>query len=249
VSYDAQEQSRSGAKPYELYLFSTAGQVFSLTSADQFITYLGQQYTPTSISRTELEHTNEVVSGQIKITLPKSHPLAALFIPYLPPTPMALTIFASHYGDADTIVIFSGKVAGARFTDECELTVNSDLYILQRQIPIQIYQSACPHVFGDAFCKFPLGTVTYNGVIATVNSTGDVVTSAAFLSTPFSLRGGYFQRGNDFRMIVDHTGNQITLMNGISGLNVGDPCSAVAGCHALLRGVSGLQQCRELPRV
>jgi uncharacterized phage protein (TIGR02218 family) len=230
MSYDAQEQSQYGSQPYELFLFSTSGQNFYLTSADQTITYLGNTYQPTTIQRSEFEHTNEVVSGQIKVRIPKNHPLAALFIPYLPPTPMALTIFGSHYSDSETVVIFSGKVASARFTDECELTVNSDLYILQRQIPIQLYQAACPHVFGDAGCKFPLGTVTYTGTIATVNSTGDVITAAAFSGTAFSLRGGYFQRGNDVRMIVDHTGNQITLMSGISGLNVGDACTAVAGC-------------------
>jgi uncharacterized phage protein (TIGR02218 family) len=243
MSFDAQEKQQSGAQPYELFLFSTAGQTFYLTSADQSITYLGNPYVPTTISRSELEHTNEVISGQIKITLPKSHPLAALFIPYLPPTPMSITIFGSHYGDSETVVLFSGKIASARFTDQCELLANSDNYILQRQIPIQIYQSACSHVFGDAGCKISLGTVTYTGTIASANATGDVVTVAAFASVAHNLKGGYFQRGNDVRMIVAHVGNQITLMSGISGLNVGDACSGVAGCqhsYAACQGYSNV---------
>ncbi len=243
MSFDAQEKLASGGEPYELFLFSTSGQNFYLTSADQQITYLGNQYIPTTISRSELEHTNEVVSGQIKITIPKSHPLAALFIPYLPPSPMSITIYGSHYGDTETVVLFSGKVASARYTDQCELLCNSDHYILQRQIPIQIYQAACPHVFGDSGCKFPLGTVTYAGTIANVNGNGDVVTVQAFASVAHNLRGGYFQRGNDVRMIVAHTGNQITLMSGISGLNIGDACTGVAGCqhtYAACQGYSNV---------
>ena len=63
MSFDGQEQSQSSAQPYELYLFSTAGQNFYLTSADQQITYQGQPYVPTTLNRTESDQSSDVRSG------------------------------------------------------------------------------------------------------------------------------------------------------------------------------------------
>src|SRR5712664_3988336 len=101
MSFDAQEQSAHGAQPYELYLFQTTGVSFPLTSAENPITYLGLLYMPTTITRTEAEHSNEVVSGQIKIFIPKDHALAQLHIPYLPSAPISVTVYGSHYSDIE----------------------------------------------------------------------------------------------------------------------------------------------------
>lgn len=231
MSYDSIEKSGSGSQPWEIYLFQTTGKSFLLTSADETIIYLGQQYDPTTISRSELEHTNEVISGRMKITIPPLHPLAAEFIPYLPATPMEITIFAGHYGDSDVIVLFTGNVASMLFTDQCELTCNSDLYRLQRQIPKKLYQSPCAHVFGDAGCSIDLALFTTTGTIASFDSTGTVIHVTAFNGLAHSLKGGYFLRGNDLRMIVDHTGDQVTLLTAIPGLAVNQVVKGVAGCQ------------------
>src|SRR5579864_1679732 len=118
MSYDALEQIGAGAQPYELYMFRGTGILFPLTSADEAITYLGDLYIPTTISRSESEQSNEVVSGQMKIFISKDHPLAQLFMPYLPTSPVAITVFGSHYSDTETVVLFTGTVASARFTDQ-----------------------------------------------------------------------------------------------------------------------------------
>jgi uncharacterized phage protein (TIGR02218 family) len=231
MSYDSIEQSGSGAQPWEIYLFQTTGKSFLLTSSDEPIVYLGQEYDPTTISRTELDHTNDVISGQIKITIPPSHPLAAEFIPYLPPTPMEITIFGGHFGDSDVVVLFTGNVASSLFTDQCELTCNSDLYRLQRQIPKKLYQAPCAHVFGDTGCGINLALFTTAGTIASVDVTGTVLHVSAFNGLAHSLRGGYLVRGQDVRMIVDHTGDQVTLLTGIGDLEVDQAVSGVAGCQ------------------
>lgn len=231
MSYDSIEKSGSGSQPWEIYLFHTTGKSFLLTSADETITYLGQQYDPTTISRTEQEHTNEVISGRIKITIPPSHPLAAEFIPYLPPTPMEVTIFGGHYGDSDVVVLFSGNVASTLFTDQCELNCNSDMYRLQRLIPKKLYQAPCAHVFGDAGCGIDLALFTTTGTIASVDSTGTIIHVTAFNGLSHSLKGGYFLHGNDLRMIVDHTGDQVTLLTAIPGLAINQVVKGVAGCQ------------------
>lgn len=231
MSFDSIEKSGSSSQPWEIYLFETTGKSFLLTSADETITYLGQEYDPTTISRSEQEHTSEVVSGRMKITIPPSHPLAAEFIPYLPPTPMEITIYGGHYGDTEVVVLFSGNVASSLFTDQCELTCNSDMYRLQRLIPKKLYQSPCAHVFGDTGCGINLALFTTTGTIGSFNAAGTVLHVSAFNGLGHSLKGGYFLRGNDLRMIVDHVGDQITLLNGISDLVINQAVRGVAGCQ------------------
>lgn len=230
MSFDAKEQSRFGAEPYELYFFQSAALVVALTNAESTITYLGENYVPTTITRTEAEHSNEVVSGQIKIFIPKDHALAQMLLPYLPSAPIAVTVFGSHYGDSETVVLFTGVVASARFTDQCELTCNSATYLLQRKIPQQLYQAPCSHVFGDAGCGADLSAHTYNGTITAIDATGTVLTIPAFASLADTLKGGYLKHGNDYRMVVDHSGSTVTLISPIAGMTAPAAVAGTAGC-------------------
>jgi uncharacterized phage protein (TIGR02218 family) len=231
VSFDAKEKSGFAAEPYELYLFQTTGLSFALTSAEEPITYLGQLYVPATITRTEAEHSNEVVSGQIKIFIPKDHALAQILLPYLPPAPIAVTVFGSHYSDTETVVLFTGNIASARFTDQCELTCNSATYLLQRKIPQQLYQAPCSHIFGDAGCGADLGSHSYSGTITAIDSTGTVLTIPGFAALPDTLKAGYLKHGNDFRMIVAHSGSTVTLLSPIPGLAAGAVVAGIAGCN------------------
>ena len=231
MTFDAKEQSGFGAEPYELFLFQGTGISYALTSADQPITYLEQLYTPATIMRSESEQSNEVVSGQLKIYIAKDHPVAQMFLPYLPSSPIAITIFGSHYGDTETVVLFVGVVASARFTDQCELTCNSAAYYLQRKIPQQLYEAPCSHVFGDAGCGAILGDHTYDGTITAIDSTGTVLTIPAFASIPDSLKAGYLKVGNEYRMVVGHAGATVTLIAAIPGLATPAACEGTAGCN------------------
>lgn len=178
-----------------------------------------------------MQETAEVDSGEIKLYIPNSHPLAQLFIPGLPPSKVQLTAYAGHYGDSEVIAFYSGSVASGSFTDECELICRSDKYLLNRKIPKELYQGLCNHIFGDAGCGINLALFTYAGTVGSVDSTGTVITVAAFAGVPSGqLKGGYFRYGNAVRAILVHSGSSITLMSPIAGLVPGGVCSAVAGC-------------------
>jgi Uncharacterized conserved protein (DUF2163) len=236
VSYDALEQQGSGALPYELYLFTGTGVTFAFTSSETPITYLGQVYSPATITRTETEISNEVVSGQLKIYLPNDNPMAELMVPYLPASPIAVTVFGSHFGDSETVVLFSGTISSAACTDQCELICNSAQYLLQRKIPQQLYQAPCSHIFGDGAtsptgCNAILADHTYSGVVSAIDSTGTIITVPAFASLPDPLEAGYLKFGNSLRMILAQSGDVITLLSPIAGLEASSAVSAVAGCN------------------
>ena len=234
MSYDAMELSTAASRPYELYLFQGTGIEEAVTSADQTIGYLSHTFIPATISRTEVDESSEVQSGQIKVYVPKNHPIASLFVGYLPTSPVSLTIFGSHYGDSETGVVFSGTVASAHFTDECELICNSDEYRLQSKIPRMQYQSMCPHIFGDAGCTKDLSALTYAGVVSAISADGLTITIPAFASLPHPFRAGYLRSGNDLRMIVDNGGSGgaffVVLIAPIAGLEIGAAIAGTAGC-------------------
>jgi uncharacterized phage protein (TIGR02218 family) len=232
MTFDAQEQLGSGSQPYELFLFQGTGLNIPLTSADREITYLGNVYAPAGIERGEVDQSSEVTSGTIKVFIPKDHPLAQMFIPYLPVSPISVIVYGSHYTDLDgeTVALFTGTVASARFTDQCELTCTSSQYLLQRKIPVQLYQSQCCHVFGDAGCTINLADHTYPGEVTAIDTTGTVLTVPDFASIPDSLTSGYLAFAGELRMVVAHAGSQVTLLSPIVGLEVGSSVAGTAGC-------------------
>ena len=188
-------------------------------------------YQPTSITRSEVDQSNEVVSGQLKVYIPENHPLAQLVLPYLPASQIAVTIFGSHYGGSQTVTLFVGTLSSARYTDQCEITCNSAQYLLQRKIPLQTYQAPCCHIFGDIGCGISLGDHTYSGTISAIDSTGTILTVPEFASLPDPLLAGFVRRGNDVRMIVAQVGDVVTILSPIGGLEVGDALLGIAGCQ------------------
>jgi uncharacterized phage protein (TIGR02218 family) len=229
MSFDSAEKSPSSGLPWEIYLFQTVGLVFRLTSADEPVTHLGQTYTPTTLRRDQMEETAEIDAGEVKVYIPKDHPLSQLFIPGLPPASIALTIFAGHYEDAEVLAIFAGSVFSSAYTDECELVCRSDKYLLQRKIPAELYQGLCNHVFGDPGCGINLSLFTYPGVVNAIDATGTVLTIDAFASLGSSLKAGYIKFAGGVRAIVAHSGVTVTLLSPIA-VAVDDACTAVAGC-------------------
>jgi len=230
MSFDAIETSGHDAKDFDLYLFDTGSTVYALTNEDSSITYNGRTYLPATITRDEIELSQEQSAGQVKVKLPKSHPIAALFIPTLPPVPVTLTIYSGHYGDSEIVAIFIGRVASARYPDMCELSCVTNRDDLKRKIPTLLYQPNCPRVFGDPGCGVNLATYTYSGTLDHANSDGTILTVPAFASIPHSLVAGFIRRGNDVRLVIAQTGASITVMIAIPGLAPGDTIVGTAGC-------------------
>jgi hypothetical protein len=57
-----------------------------------------------------------------------------------------------------------GDVAVKRAS--AEITVDSQLILLNVQVPRAVYSPGCRHVFGDSSCTFNLATVTNSGIVA-----------------------------------------------------------------------------------
>ena len=70
--------------------------------------------------------------------------------------------FMASWGDtsAGTLIAFSGEVAEVSPSRTgIKLSVKSDIYLLNTNMPRAVYQTSCPHTFGDTGCGFVRSTL------------------------------------------------------------------------------------------
>lgn len=244
MSYDSRESSVSSGQPFELYLFHAHDDTWRLTSSDEERLFQGALYHPETITRTNTSASSEVKGGRIKVTIPKDHPIAQLFISYIPSTPLTLVIFRGHDGELESEmkVAFTGRVLNGRFTvnDECELDCAPDSEILKRNIATACFQRQCNRILFNAGCGLSNAFWRVTGTVSDVSADGITVTIPECATKPDGwFAAGHIERGAAQRMVITHSGAVITLINPINGLEAGDSVNVYAGCDRTYSGPNG----------
>lgn len=232
MTFAARETSRYQGQPFELFLFTTLSTAYTYTSGDVKRTYSTRTYTPLAIKRTEIDQGIEQRSGSMTVTVPRTSDLAALFVSYIPESPLQLTIYQGHDGDPDgeVRVAFTGSVIAAKFGDFCELTCAPDYELTKRKIPAQEFSSLCPWVVYGPGCQVDKASFKVDGTLTAFTSS--TVVAAAYATKPDGwFRGGYVELGANRRLVVAHIGNTLTLAVSLPGAAVGAVVSAYAGCN------------------
>jgi uncharacterized phage protein (TIGR02218 family) len=244
MSYDNKESSVSSGQPFELYLFQTQDQSWRLTSAGEARLYQGGAYAPETILRTNTSANSEVKGGHIKVTIPKDHAIAQLFIAFIPNTPLTLVIYRGHEGELESEmkVAFTGRVLLGRFTtdDTCELDCAPDSEILKRSIATACFQRPCNRMLFDAGCGLSRDLWFIAGIVQSVSNDGLTIAipECAGKSDGW-FASGHIEKGSERRMIIAHAGSDIVLMNVLNGLQAGDLVKVYAGCDRTYSGPNG----------
>lgn len=237
MSFDSRETSQYSGQPYEMYLFQTATQTWRLTSADEPKTYLGSTYEPQYLLRSSFGQGNELRDGNLELHIARDHEIASLFISFIPSTPLALTIYRAHDGEAEseTVVHWSGKVIKATPGDDCVLTCAPDSSSLKKQVPGIRYQRQCNRILYDAGCTINRNLFKVHATVLTVAA--EHVTAAEFATKPDGwFTNGYLEFGQKRSMVIRHVGNAVDLLIPINGLSAGDELDAFAGCDRFYNG-------------
>lgn len=230
MSYDARESSVASGRPVELYCFALGAQRWTYTSGQSAITYQSETYAPAAIRRSGIEQGNEINRAGLEITLPRDNPLAGLLVASPPEGVVSVTIYRMHAGDAETIVLWKGRVGGARMSGselalKCEPVATS----LKRTGLRARYQLICRHALYSAACGALADSYRVDGTVAAV--TGATVQVAAAASKPDGyFVAGMLQTNNSSRMIVGHTGVNLTLVAPMPSLAPGMAVRLYAGC-------------------
>ena len=146
--------------------------------------------------------------------------------------------FMPTFGDTSlgTVILFSGAVAEVDAgRNQAVLRINSDLHMLNRQMPRNLYQPACLNSLFDTQCGLTKATYGFPGTVTTVNTnlnlTTNIVTAAGYHNQgTITFTGG--ANSGISRTIKSNDGlGGIVLINPLPSIpQIGDTFTAYAGC-------------------
>ena len=231
MSFDTQEKSRYSGDPVEAFDFLNVATHYRYTSSDVPVTIGGNMYTPTPITCSGADFSQEDSSASITVTLPRTDAVAAFFLAYTPVQPITLTIHRKHRSDAESVVSFIGTIVSVAFSaSEAKFTVAPITQAFKRRIPSIVYQSQCNWALYGAGCGLDKDDFKVVAIVDAVS--GNTVTATEFGAQANGWwTNGWLQKSNgERRFIVDHSGEVVTLMSPFSTLAVSESVDAYPGC-------------------
>lgn len=236
MTFDASEKLRYLGQPVECFKFTKGATTWLWTSADQNITLPVGTFLKETISRGGFEFSGEDDAETIEISVTRTNPVAALFIPFLPSSEVGVSLYKAHRGsESEYVGFFAGKVVSARAGEaESILLCSSIKQQLKRVFPPLRFQGPCNHVLYSPGCGAN-PTTSYDTIV--VGS----VSGMTVVSNDFALRpNGWFNAGRlvvsatgETRSIGSHVGNTVKLIGAVPGLKSLDDCLAYWGCNHL----------------
>lgn len=234
MTWQETEASAEAGEPVELFRFTRGLTTWTFTGTEHPIVYELATYEPTVIASTASDESQEDMAGAREILVARDNPVAALFVAYLPLERVAVTIVELHGDPADdpeTAVVFVGEVTSCSFQgSEARLTCAPISEALRRPVPGLMFQGLCNWPLYGTGCGVQQEAHKVEAELSGVD--GPVISSPAFGALPAGhLNNGWVQLPNgDVRWIVDHVGDEVTLMSAFPSLAAGVTVAAFPGC-------------------
>lgn len=240
MTFEAFDNSAQGSRPAELLTFSYGGVTVRNTTYGEDLTVDGNLYPSAAISISEVEASPERPRNNLRLDVPRDHPIADLFRVSPPTQVIALTYGRVQLDDPDEEIItpWLGRVLNADWQSGayaqllCEPVSTSQT----RNGNTRKYSRTCPYRLYGPDCSVPLASFQTSTTVTGLSGLG--VTVAAVTSGQ-SYRGGYITWVDDsgldqHRYIDSQTGTALTITLPFSGLEIGDTVLIAPGCdHSL----------------
>jgi len=245
TSFDVLESSVQDSRPIEVYTFGLGTTSFTYTSAEDPITLGTTVHEPIAIARSGVSQGAGDNVNTLTVTVPADNPFASKYVDLVPGQRATLTIVRLQRNESPTfntqVVIYKGSVLSVRFPNDgevAEVAVRSLENAGNRRIPRYTFMAQCNHLLYGPGCD--VSTVAFNDVGTVTAVSGSVITvSGGVGSRPANFfRGGFVKPSaeSDFRLIVAHSGANLTLLLPFATSILGASVQAFAGCDHRFRG-------------
>lgn len=245
--YIDQEEARK-RKPRELYhIWRDGGEHWRYTSFTSVLNYGGNDFTPALIDRGTAKYDAKFEVTTLGINFGYLNDPVVEYIAQNPVELLWVEVLR-YFEDVtpeEVSVIFIGQIKDVTFQGNLAKAncVGFEHYLKQR-IPKFRWQIGCNNDLFDTFCS-GLDMDTPDGPQAADYKVTTTITNVDeegvdLASTDFGLKDdGYFTRGyvkwgDYYRMIVDHTGDTITIRFSMPGFAAGQSIDAYPGCDRQL---------------
>ncbi len=230
MGFLALEQSVDASKPLELYRFTMGGSEWCYTSADHIVSYGGKGYAPVYINRQGFTRGNDLNRATLEVEVAAGLDVTMGFRTGLLPAVMLLTLYRLHYEDGEAVVMWKGRVTSCRWQGSvATLAVDSIATILRRAGLRRVYQIMCPHALYLGACKVNPDDWQFTGATSAVAGNIVTVTGAGGYPNGY-FTGGVIAGGNEVRLITQHVGAAITMIDSMADLIAGASVSLWPGC-------------------
>ena len=238
MSYDSIETSLAEGRPLRLYRFARGDVFWYYASGDQPIVHLNRTYVAVTggIIDDGIRQTGEDSPDDLTITAPADLGVAQLYRVAPPVDGVALTIFARHLDDNDTLACWSGAVSSVRWPalDRCEM-VCSPLSNRMSMTGLRLtWGRGCPHALYSSACGVEADAWRVDGIVSALDGASIQVAAAAGRSNG-AYTGGFVEWERDGvmerRSILAHSGPQLALFGGTGGFTVGAAVGLYPGCQ------------------
>jgi uncharacterized phage protein (TIGR02218 family) len=237
MTFQQWEISQSQGEPVELYEAAVGSQLFGFTTSEDGIQIGATNYTPVEISRERIIMGPEERQDALNVTMPAGNPLALLYRQAAPGQVATLTIKRFHRPDGanpQTLTIFKGRVQSVAYENNgttAKLAVVPVTSGRAHEMPRFTFQALCNHVLYDGQCQVLQSQFRHIGQVLSID--GAVMNVDGANTQPNGwFTGGFAQLagGTDWRLILAHTGNSVTLVMPFSSNPTGTQIEIFAGC-------------------
>lgn len=233
MTYSGNELATYGAQPIELYRFYEGTRIWTFTSAEQSFTYEGEVYEPAILQRTAPEQSKELRQTRLTITCNRDFAIAKLFRLFIPASTVWLTIYRAFRSDLTTAVPYwQGRIRSVvQKGGQAQIEADPLDGLLKRNGLRGRYQATCNHILYGTECGAIAADFKTVGNVASVDGLTVSVPEASEQADGYYVNG-LFERPStgDYRMIVGHTGDLLTLTVPFEDLAPGEVCNIYAGC-------------------
>ena len=245
-SFDTLESSVEASRPIEIYKFAMGSTTWTYTSWGQDITIGSDTYVAHPIKRSRIVQAADQKTRNTTVTVPSENPFAAQYINISPGQRASLTIIRLQPDESPSfntqVMIFKGTVQSVSFPRDgytAEVIVRSIESAKNQNLPRVTYMGMCNHSLYDGGCKVDPGLFNITGPVTAGGATTEITVTGANAKPDGYWTGGYVTPLSglpDFRFIVKHVGNVLTLLLPFASDASGATVQVFAGCDHVLTG-------------
>lgn len=238
MTFDSREQSLDNGRPVRLYEFARGTSRWLYTNAALGVVHNTRTFIATAIDDDGIRQTGEAGADALNIQLPINAPLLDQYRVHRPSTPVSVTVWDKHIGEAEALVAWVGHVSDVtRMAGRKELAklvctpLSSDLSTNGLRLT---WGRNCPYSVYDENCRVDKEAFRTDAVLDSVS--GLTLSAAEFGAHPDDwFADGFLQWDGpdgitEERGIASHTGSAITLLGGALDLASGLAVRAYPGC-------------------
>lgn len=243
ADFDTLESSVEESRPVEIYHFALGVTSFRYTSADAPKEVDGETYALETISRSAIAQGADERNRNTIITVPSDNAFAVQYRDIVPSQKASVSIIRVQRDESplfDTqALIYKGQIQSVRFPQNghtAEIVCRSLEAAAGQMIPRYSYMSMCNHLLYGPGCG--VNSDLFNVIGAASSISANTLVVAGLAASGLNVTGGYVTPTvvDDFRMILEQSGDTITLLLPFTFDVTGQNVQVFAGCDHKMDG-------------